>query len=367
MIGTPRVRGAARRTLGCCVRQTVWRSMLASAPFLAVAAAPLPLAAQGRATSALPVLHHVGLNSVDPDAAIEWYLRLWPAATRTVVAGEAGVQGDMLLLFHRVAEPPPGGWRHDLHRSHPQSAFWHIGAFTNTSTLPERLAGTGVRSLPLFLSPHDTGSIWRSGQAPFVGTLTAGQLDGAPVAAPREGGFSYVVAPDGVLFEFTGGPGTRDALSHVHFFRERPLCAANWFVEHLGMELPPVRDSAGVERARGAWSPCDVSYGEAGWPSLEPAGTIRHPAGTVRYANGTMSWYPRQCVADRCGADAPLVRSKGQALDHVAFVVQGMDALLERLRRSGVRVLEEPRAFGTTRACMIEDPDGLAIELIEAG
>ena len=348
-------------------RLTVGRSLMATAHLTLVAGASVPAGAQARATAALPALHHVGLNSVDPDAAIAWYLRLWPTAVHTVVAGEPGVQGEMLLLFHRVAQPPSGGWRDELHRASPQSAFWHIGAFTNTSTLPARLAGTGVRSLPLFLSPTDTGSIWRSGQAPFTGTLTAGQLATAPVVAPRDGGFSYVVAPDGVLFEFTGGPGTRDALSHVHFFRERPLCTANWFVEHLGMELPPVRDTAGVERARGAWTPCEVPYGEAGWPSLEPAGTIRQPSGTVRYANGTMAWYPRQCVADRCGAAAPLVRSRGQALDHIAFVVRDMDALFDRLRRSGVRVLEEPHPFGTTRAFMIEDPDGLAIELIEAG
>jgi hypothetical protein len=30
-----------------------------------------------------------------------------------------------------------------------------------------------------------------------------------------------------------------------------------------------------------------------------------------------------------------------------------------------VKVLEEPYAFGDVRAFMIEDPDGLAIELIE--
>jgi catechol 2,3-dioxygenase-like lactoylglutathione lyase family enzyme len=85
----------------------------------------------------------------------------------------------------------------------------------------------------------------------------------------------------------------------------------------------------------------------------------------VRYANGTMSWYPRQCVGTRCGRDQKLVPSRGQVLDHVAFSVDNFDALYASLRRDGVKVLEPPHAFGDTRAFMIEDPDGLAIEIVE--
>jgi hypothetical protein len=83
----------------------------------------------------MPRLHHVGLNSVDPERAIEWYLRVWPTATRTRVAGQPAVEADMLLLFDKVDRAPIGAWRDDLHRSAPQSAFWHIGAFTNTTDL----------------------------------------------------------------------------------------------------------------------------------------------------------------------------------------------------------------------------------------
>lgn len=108
-----------------------------------------------------------------------------------------------------------------------------------------------------------------------------------------------------------------------------------------------------------------MPLGEAGWASLEPVGTIRSPAGTVRFANGSMSWYPRQCVGTRCGRDQPLVPSRGQALDHVAFEVDDFDARFERLRHAGVNILEPPHAFGKARAFMIEDPDGLAIEVVE--
>jgi catechol 2,3-dioxygenase-like lactoylglutathione lyase family enzyme len=312
-------------------------------------------------------LHHVGLNSIDPDRAIEWYLRAWPAASRTTVAGFPAVKADMLLLFNKVDRPPSGAWRHDLHRSEPQSAFWHIGANTNTTDMKPRLEAIGVAHLPLFTSPQDTRGVWRSGLTPYTGTLTVEQLASAPTAPPRDGGFSYVVAPDGVLFEFTGGPGTRDAFSHMHFFHEHPLCAANWYVEHLGMELPPVRDASGAETPRKPHAPCEAEYGPAGWPSLEQIGTIRSPSGAVRFGNGSMSWYPIQCIRGRCGPSTrtPFAPTRGQALDHVAFTVDSLDALLGRLRRAGVKVLEEPHPFGDTRAFMIEDPDGVAIELVE--
>ena len=312
----------------------------------------------------MPELHHVGLNSVDPDRAIAWYLKVWPSAKRTSFANLPGVQGDMLLLFTKVDRPPTGQWRDDLHRSEPQSAFWHIGANINTTDMQPALAAVGVMHLPLYTSPRDTQSVWRSGLSPYNGTLTAKQLDTAKSAPPRDGGFSYVVAPDGVLFEFTGGATTRPSFSHMHFFHEKPLCAANWYVEHLGMELPPVRAADGRETERPRYQPCDVAFGEAGWPSLEPIGTIRSPAGGVRFAGGNMSWYPRQCQGTRCGKDQPLVPSRGQSLDHVAFAVTDFDALFTRLRAANVKILESPHAFGDTRAFMIEDPDGLAIEIV---
>jgi catechol 2,3-dioxygenase-like lactoylglutathione lyase family enzyme len=322
--------------------------------------------AQTDTRAAMPHLHHVGLNSTEPDRSIDWYLRVWPAAKRTQVARFPAVEGEMLLLFNKVDRPPSGAWRDDLHRSEPQSAFWHIGAFTNTTDLAARLKTVGITHLPLYIAPNDSRTIWRSGLAPYQGSLTAKQIAVAESSGPRDGGFSYVVAPDGVLFELTGGPNTRDSFSHVHFFHEQPLCTANWYVDQLGMELPPMRDSSGVERARSPWNPCAVPTNEeAGWPSLEPIGTLRQPVGAVRFGNGSMSFYPRQCVGGRCGRDQPLVPTRGQALDHVAFTVVDFDALLARLRRAGVKVIEEPHLFGDTRAFMIEGPDGLSIELVE--
>ena len=127
-----------------------------------------------------------------------------------------------------------------------------------------------------------------------------------------------------------------------------------------------MRDDSGTESRRPLFDPCEVGTAEASWPSLESVGTIRGPRGGVRFANGSMSWYPRQCVEGLCGTDQPLVPSRGQVFDHVAFTVDDLDAWCERLRRDRVTILEEPHPFGDTRAFMIEDLDRLAIELVEA-
>ncbi len=320
----------------------------------------------GEPPLSVPSLHHVMLNSVDPDAAIEWYLEVWPAASRTEIAGYPAVEGDMYVLFNRVDSPPPGAFREDLHRAEPQSAFWHIGAFTNTSDIRERLDAAGIDHLPLFTAPDSEEGVWRSGLAPYAGILTEAQIAEAEPAEPREGGFSYVVGPDGALFELAGGPDTPDSFSHVHFYHEHPLCAANWYVSHLGMRLaPPSETSPDPDASPPLHDPCVRELAEASWPSLEPVGTIRDPRSTVHFANGSMSWYPRQCVGDRCGTDQPLVPSRGQVFDHVAFTIDDVDAWHARLRSESVTILEEPYPFGDTRAFMIEDLDGLAIKLVE--
>ena len=315
----------------------------------------------------IPALHHVGLNTTDAERAIAWYLELWPSAERTEVAGRPAIASEMYLVFNTVDDPPGGAFDPDLGRPVDQSAFWHIGAFANTTDGDRELGAIGVAHLPLFTGPDDDEGVWRSGLTPYAGILGAEAIGSAEAAPPRPGGFSYVLAPDGVLFELTGGPNTTPSMSHVHFFHEAPQCAANWYVTNLGMALPPIRNDDGSTSERPLYEPCDDVVGEAGWPSLEQQGTIRQPRGTVVHGSGSMSWYPRQCVSDRCGAERPLLPSRGQALDHVAFSVADLDAWHAWLTAEGVTVIDAPHDFGGGRAFMIEGPDRLAIELVEGG
>lgn len=313
----------------------------------------------------VPALHHVGLNSVDPEAAIDWYLALWPQAERGSFAGMSSVDADMELVFRQVDEPPPGAFDAGLGRPLEQSAFWHIGAFANTTGMDETLSAIGVRHLPLYTDPDDESGVWRSGLSPYGGIVTRERLGDAETVEPRPGGFSYVLGPDGALFEITGGPDTDPSLSHVHFFHEQPRCAANWYVSHLGMSLPPTRDEAGSTTPTERYEPCESDIGAPGWPSLERLGTIRQPRATVIHDNGSMSFYPRQCVGERCGSPRPLVPSRGQVLDHVGFSVSDARAWHAWLSDQGVTILEDVHEIPEGLAFMLEGPDGLTIELVE--
>ena len=54
-------------------------------------------------------------------------------------------------------------------------------------------------------------------------------------------------------------------------------------------------------------------------------------------------------------------------VDHVGISYPDLDPVLAHLEARGVPILEGPYPHGDTRAVLIEDLDGMALELIEAG
>jgi hypothetical protein len=72
-----------------------------------------------------PSFHHLHLNSVAPDAAIDFYVRQFPCSTKTSWAGMPALAApnDALVLFSAVAAAPP---------TSPQSAIWHFGGTSPT-------------------------------------------------------------------------------------------------------------------------------------------------------------------------------------------------------------------------------------------
>lgn len=183
-------------------------------------------------------------------------------------------------------------------------------------------------------------------EADYQRHLANGTIFQTPITRLPSGTlFAYMKAPDGVLVEINSA-NTR-AFIHVHLVSEAPLCAADWYVKQLGA----------VSRSNAPRTgPCEVPFAA---PS-EPLGVIRSPAATVRIGEVNLIIYPRQHAE-------PLAGSRGHAVDHIAFSIADLTATLERLRKSGVKVLEEPHPFGNSknRAAMIEGPDAIAIELIE--
>ena len=328
-----------------------------------------------------PKFHHIHINSVDPNKALDWYSKYWPGGRKTTVAGFPAFQGsDIYLLYTKVQTQAPGAFNKTLHRSVPQSPFWTFGSgVIDPAGLVDRLTkldSKAFKFLPVYSGPDDRKGVIRSALAPQGDQLlTVSQLreraarekSARPEARPGNQDFGYLIDPDGMLVEFNSAP-EDNFWSHNHYWHEQPLCAANWYVEHLGMQIPPVRDTqSGQLVAHERWDPCEVPIGEVGYPSFMPQGQLRIPIGAVRFANGSWAWYTRQCQDGRCGPgnDKQLVPSRGQVVDHVGLAYPDLDAVMAHLKATGVPILEGPYRFGGSRAIMVQDLDGLSLELIE--
>ena len=267
---------------------------------------PQPTGGSPQEASNATSFHHVHLNSIDPSKAIDFYTRTFDVTKMTRLAGFAGIQSENVhLLFNKVNSPPP---------TSPDSSIWHFGwGSTAMEADYQKHLANGVT----FHTP--------------ITRLGSGLL------------FSYMKAPDGALVEINTS-NTR-AFIHVHLYSDAPFCAAEWYVKHLGATSRSQRSG-----------PCEVPFAA---PS-EPLGVIRSPAATVRFGEISLIIYPRQ-------RPGPLVSPRGHVVDHIALGVPDLTGALDRLRKSGVKVLEESHPFGDgkTRAAMIEGPDAIAIELIE--
>lgn len=269
----------------------------------------LPIATSSQESTAPSSFHHVHLNSLDPQNAIDFYTRTFDVTKKTRLAGFDAVQSENIYLLFDKAKTSP--------TTVPDSAIWHFGwGSTDMETDYQKHLASGVT----FHTP--------------ITRLGSGLQ------------FAYMKAPDGAIVEINTS-NTR-AFIHVHLYSDAPLCTADWYVKHLGA----VR-RGNAERT----GPCEMPFAA---PS-EPLGVIRSPAATVRFGEISLIIYPRQ----RSG---PLVSSRGHTVDHIAVAVSDLTGTLERLRNSGVKVLAKPYRFGdsTMRAAMIEGPDSIAIELIEA-
>ena len=73
---------------------------------LGLAAWGLGLTAQ--ASLPPPGFHHLHLNSVNPDAAIDFYLKAFPSTSKITFAGQPALASpnNVLVLFYTVATPP---------------------------------------------------------------------------------------------------------------------------------------------------------------------------------------------------------------------------------------------------------------------
>ena len=297
--------------------------------------------------------HHVHLNSTNPPAAAEYYTKPFAqSATKTMFNGLDAVKtGNLYLLFTKVAATP----QNEL--TGPQTSVWHFGWNTPDSRkYNERFRAMGL----------EIAQMWDAADGKLV-DMSSDTLPGLPtqeqilelrakgVQPTREGGFGYLRGPDGAMIE-NAQSGQTERFNHVHMYHEHPRCAMQWYVTHLGATMPQGR--GGAAPAPAPVGDCKtLTYAPPTWPSFAKTGFVRDPAGGVLFDDISISIRP--------WPGGGLVSTRGKIVDHWALSTATLDATVARLKREGVKFLEESHPWGNTRAAMIEGPDRIAIELVE--
>ena len=302
-----------------------------------------------------PGFHHVHLNSVDPDAAIDFYVRQFPTSSKGIWADLPALlaPNNCMILFNKVDTPPV---------SEPQSAIWHFGWHVPDAraTLETFKTRPEVKLQPLYTTDEGGFVFINTDTWPNVGGmlgLTKSQIEEAKrtgAKPPGGGGFVYLKGgPDNALVEFAGNHPT-ERFNHVHMWQEHPLCALLWYQKHLNAPVRPGFSDTTLTEAD-----CQVARGpDPTWPALKQQGMYRTPRAGVEFGDVVLTWYANQ-------ADTPLVSPRGQMQDHIALSVNDLDAWVVKLRSEGMTFLEEPYPLGETRAVMIEGPSREALELVE--
>jgi catechol 2,3-dioxygenase-like lactoylglutathione lyase family enzyme len=295
--------------------------------------------------------HHIHLNSMNPAAATDYYVKAFPTSTKVSIGGFEGLKTvNVSVLFTKVNTPPPTG---------PASAIWHFGWLVPDSRARlETFKTMGLTTLPMFATPD--GPMIDITSDTYPGNLTVQQLADAKAnnAQPSHvGGYQYLRGPDGAMFENNGNSSER--FDHLHMFAENPVCAQIWYATHLGASAPAARGRAGEPPpAPPTVETCRQPYGPPTFPSPAKEGWLRGPTAVARFDDVAFYIIPKQ-------GSGPLAPTRGQAIDHMGLSVSDLDITVARLKREGVKFLEQPHAWGATRAAMIEGPDQVAIELVE--
>ncbi len=308
------------------------------------------------AQSALPApaFHHLHLNSINPDAAIEFYTKAFPSTSKATFAGQPALRSpnSVLVLFNKIAAPPA---------TQPQTAFWHFGwHVTDVRATLDRYLKQHITLVPLYTGAGEgTGTVFVSSDT-YPGTggvlgLTSAQVAEAKAKGvkPNGGaGFAYLRGPDDALVEYQGNMPV-ERFNHVHMFQDQPFCAQVWYQAHLN--VPPRAGQAVRTEAN-----CRVERGpDRTLPALDWNGMFRTPAvQTTMVGDVSLFFYMNQ------GA-TPAGPTRGHLMDHFAVGVADLDAWIAKLKSENVTFLEQRYTIGGLRAVMIEGPSKEAIEIVE--
>ena len=351
------------------------RSIVLTALLAIVVATIVTRAQPGPGELPRPGFHHLHMNSPDPAAAVAAFMKVYPASTKVTMAGFTGIRSanSVTLLFTKVNRPPPAPGPGRVTATAPQTAFWHhVWSATDARATLRQLRAADptfdrTKLIPQFTGLDGATVDFSSDTLP--GFLTTSQLEAAKTTGQtptRRGGYFNWYGPDGVVMETSDQ--VPEAYRIVGMFQDQPYCAVFWYRKHLNAADRPA-NLTGTGGGRGGPPPGDGPQSEAdcgvtrgrgvSWPSTYQRGHFRIPAAqSVYYDDVQLRWYMNQ-------EEQPLASTRGQLMDHLALGVTDLDAWIAKLRREGVKFLEQPYRFGDTRAVMIEGPGKEAIELVE--
>ena len=305
-----------------------------------------------------PGFHHLHLNSINPEAAIAFYVKQFPSTSAGTFAGQPALRSpnNVWILFTKVDAPPA---------TQPATAFWHFGwHVTDVRKTLAQYRAAGVTLLPLYTGDSGRTVSVSSDTWPGRGGVLGLTLDGIAEAKakgvkPAGGaGFAYLRGPDDALVEYQGNQ-PAERFNHVHMYQDQPYCAQLWYETRLNAP-PPARTAASAARPERTEANCRVERSPTRtFPALEIGGTYRTESSTsVRFGDVSLFAYMNQ-------GNAPAAPTRGQLMDHIALSVANLDAWIDKLRTAQVTFLEQPYAIGGLRAVMIEGPSREAIELVE--
>jgi catechol 2,3-dioxygenase-like lactoylglutathione lyase family enzyme len=262
--------------------------------------------------------HHVHLNAMYPELAIAWYPRHFEAERMKFAGQDALWVGKSWIFFNKVDQPAP--WK-------ITTALYHIGWGTeNAKADSEKFSAMGAR----FQSPMND------------------LAEGLPLPAGQRF-YMYLWGPDNVMIEDITA--NHHYYDHVHLMSADPVGAGEWYAKEFGF---PHRTAPASAR-----QPRFFNGHQIGPTSGFNIDNINVPIFPVELLR---ELFPEDW-AGRKEFDSP----KGHAFDHFAFSCDNLDAMLARLRKDGVKILQEPQPAmsGAFRSAFIEGPDKVLIELVE--
>ena len=256
---------------------------------------------------------------------------------------EAVKTGNIYILFTKVNTPPTN------ELTGPQTSVWHFGWNTPDS----RKYNEMFRAMGL-----EIAQMWDAADGKLV-DMSSDTLPGLPtqeqilelrakgVQPTRQGGFGYLRGPDGAMIENAQAGRQRALQPRAHVSRASAL--RDGLVRHPSGRAHAAgprrsRRGGGADTRAGGRTAVnqrrlqDDAYAPPTWPSFAKTGFVRDPAGGVNIDDISISIRP--------WPGGGLVSTRGKLVDHWAVSTSNLDATVARLKREGVKFLEEIHPWG---------------------